>query len=128
MPAGVLCTCIVGGAAELASRRAPSGRPRSSERETRAVRISHKADYGVRAVVALARALGDEPGTPVPRERLSPAESIPGKFLDDFLRSLRNGGIVRRHRDPEGVWTLARRPDRTTVAASSRATGGGQGG
>src|SRR3546814_2238198 len=81
MPPGVLCTCIVGGAAERASRLAPSGRPRSSERETRAVRISHKADYGVRAVVALARALGDEPGTPVTRERLSTAESIPGKFL-----------------------------------------------
>ncbi|HEY9556161.1 MAG TPA: Rrf2 family transcriptional regulator [Acidimicrobiales bacterium] len=80
------------------------------------MRISHKADYGVRAVVALARALGDEPGTPVTRERLSTAESIPGKFLDDILRSLRNGGIVRSHRGPEGGWTLARSPERITVA------------
>jgi Rrf2 family protein len=88
------------------------------------VRITHKADYGVRAVVALARALDENPGSPVTRERLATAESIPGKFLDDILRSLRNNGLVRSHRGPEGGWTLARPATEITVADIIRALEG----
>ena len=80
------------------------------------MRITHKADYGVRAVVALARALQEHPGVPVKRETLATEESIPGKFLDDILRLLRNAGILKSHRGPEGGWTLARRPEDITVA------------
>lgn len=88
------------------------------------MRISHKADYGVRAVVALARALAEQPGSPVTRERLATAESIPGKFLDDILRSLRNAGLVRSHRGPDGGWTLDRGADEITVADIIRALEG----
>ncbi len=84
--------------------------------ETPLVRITHKADYGVRAVVALARALEGRPGIPVKREELATAEQIPGKFLDDILRLLRNGGVLKSHRGPEGGWTLARAPKDITVA------------
>lgn len=80
------------------------------------MRITHKADYGVRAVVALARALQERPGVPVKREVLATAEAIPGKFLDDILRLLRNAGILKSHRGPEGGWTLARPPEDITVA------------
>jgi Rrf2 family protein len=80
------------------------------------VRITHKADYGVRAVVALSRALQEHPGVPVKREVLATEESIPGKFLDDILRLLRNAGILKSHRGPEGGWTLARPPEDITVA------------
>lgn len=80
------------------------------------MRITHKVDYGVRAVVALARALDAEPGVPVKREALATAEQIPGKFLDDILRLLRNGGVLKSHRGPEGGWTLARPPEEITVA------------
>jgi Rrf2 family protein len=80
------------------------------------VRITHKVDYGVRAVVALARALEERPGVPVKRELLSTEEAIPGKFLDDILRLLRNAGVVKSHRGPEGGWTLGRPADEITVA------------
>lgn len=80
------------------------------------MRITHKADYGVRAVVALSRALQEHPGVPVKREVLATEESIPGKFLDDILRLLRNAGILKSHRGPEGGWTLARPPEDITVA------------
>ena len=80
------------------------------------MRITHKVDYGVRALVALARAEGGAPGVPVKREVLATAESIPGKFLDDILRLLRNSGIVRSHRGPEGGWTLGRPASEITVA------------
>jgi Rrf2 family protein len=80
------------------------------------VRITHKVDYAVRACVALTRMLADEPGVPVKRDRLAEAESIPGKFLDDILRQLRNAHLLRSHRGPDGGWTLATPPEDITVA------------
>jgi Rrf2 family protein len=80
------------------------------------VRISHKVDYGVRAMVALARAESVRPGVPTKRELLAADEGIPGKFLDDILRLLRNAGLVRSHRGPEGGWTLGRPAASITVA------------
>jgi Rrf2 family protein len=80
------------------------------------VRISHKVDYGVRAMVALARAEAVRPGVPTKRELLAADEGIPGKFLDDILRLLRNAGLVRSHRGPDGGWTLGRPASAITVA------------
>jgi Rrf2 family protein len=80
------------------------------------VRISHKVDYGVRALVALARAEGHEPGRPVTRDRLATDQAIPAKFLDDILRALRNHGVVRSHRGPDGGWTLGRPSGEISVA------------
>lgn len=80
------------------------------------MRITHKVDYAVRACVALTRMLADVPGVPVKRDRLAEAESIPGKFLDDILRQLRNADLLRSHRGPDGGWTLAKQPEDITVA------------
>ena len=80
------------------------------------MRISHKVDYGVRAMVALARSEATHPGVPTKRELLAREESIPGKFLDDILRLLRNAGLVRSHRGPDGGWTLGRPAKDITVA------------
>lgn len=80
------------------------------------MRITHKVDYGVRALVALARSEAARPGVPVKRELLATEEAIPGKFLDDILRLLRNNEIVRSHRGPDGGWTLARPAKEISVA------------
>ena len=80
------------------------------------MRITHKVDYAVRACVALTRMLAEDPGVPVKRDRLAEAESIPGKFLDDILRQLRNAHLLRSHRGPDGGWTLAVPAEEITVA------------
>ena len=84
------------------------------------MRITHKVDYAVRACTALTRFLEEQPGVPVKRERLAEEEDIPGKFLDDILRQLRNADLLRSYRGPEGGWTLARPPEEITVAAIIR--------
>lgn len=82
----------------------------------RHMRISHKVDYGVRAMVAIARAETLEPDVPVKRETLAETEDIPPGFLNDILRALRLNGLLKSHRGPEGGWTLGRPPRQITVA------------
>lgn len=70
----------------------------------------------MRAIVALARADLATPGAPVKGEVLATAESIPPKFLNDILRSLRAGGLLTSQRGIDGGWAFARRPAEITVA------------
>jgi Rrf2 family protein len=86
--------------------------------------ISHKVDYGIRLMAALASANATEGGTPVPAERLAREQAIPGGSVDDILRTLRNGGLVRSHRGPDGGWTLARSAADITAADVIRAIDG----
>jgi Rrf2 family protein len=80
------------------------------------MRISHKVDYGVRALVALATLDAGHPGVPVTRDTLASHEGIPPAFLDDILRLLRTRDLVRSQRGPEGGWRLARPAGEITVA------------
>jgi Rrf2 family protein len=88
------------------------------------VRVTHKVDYAVRAMTALARHERVAPGTPIKRERLAAEESIPPAFLDDILRSLRNGGVAQSQRGAEGGWRLARPAAEISVGAIIRAVEG----
>jgi Rrf2 family protein len=84
--------------------------------KTGGVRITHRVDYGVRVMVALALAAEEQPGVSVPSETLAAREDIPAKFLDDILRDLRTRGLTRSRRGPEGGWTLGRAAGDITVA------------
>lgn len=88
------------------------------------MRITHKVDYAVRAMTALARHEADAPGRPVKREALAAEQSIPPAFLDDILRSLRNGGLAASQRGAEGGWRLARPAADITVAEIIRVVEG----
>jgi Rrf2 family protein len=80
------------------------------------MRITHKVDYGIRVMTSLA-VLGDEqPGKPISRAFLAERDSIPSGFIDDILRLLRNGSLVRSYRGAEGGWTLARPAKSISVA------------
>ena len=88
------------------------------------MRVTHKVDYAVRAMTALARHDEVAPGTPIKRELLAAEESIPPAFLDDILRSLRNGGLAQSQRGAEGGWKLARPAADISVGAIIRAVEG----
>jgi Rrf2 family protein len=88
------------------------------------VRISHKVVYGVRVTTTLARMGQEAPGKPVSRAVLAATDDLPPGFLDDILRALRNGLILKSHRGGEGGWVLARPPEEITVADVIRALEG----
>ena len=88
------------------------------------MRISHKVVYGVRVTTTLARMGQDAPGKPVSRAVLAATDDLPPGFLDDILRALRNGMVLKSHRGGEGGWVLARPADTITVADVIRALEG----
>ena len=84
------------------------------------MRVSAKVDYAVRAVVELATA----DGGPVKGEQLAEAQGIPLKFLENILIELRQAGIVRSQRGPDGGYWLARSAAEVNVADVIRAVEG----
>jgi len=84
------------------------------------VRVSAKADYAIRAMVELAAAGGG----PLKAERISQAQEIPAKFLENIMADLRNAGLVRSQRGAEGGYWLARPADEIDLAQVIRAVDG----
>ncbi|WP_204043632.1 RrF2 family transcriptional regulator [Acrocarpospora phusangensis] len=68
------------------------------------MRLSARTQYALRAAVELAAA----PGAPVPAERISAAQHIPRRFLDNILLQLRRAGLINSQRGPDGGYWLAR--------------------
>src|SRR3954454_4292811 len=83
------------------------------------MRTTAKADYAVRAAVELAAA-----GDLLTAEQIAQAQEIPLNFLENILRDLRRAGIVESRRGQAGGYTLAWRPDETSVADVIRAVEG----
>jgi Rrf2 family protein len=85
------------------------------------MRVSAKTDYALRAVVELAATEGD---APVKGERLATSQSIPLRFLENILLTLRHAGIVESRRGADGGYRLARPADEITLADVIRAIDG----
>jgi Rrf2 family protein len=88
------------------------------------VRISHKVVYGVRVMTSLAQLASEHPGRPTSSALLAERDDLPSGFLDDILRLLRNGGLVKSQRGGDGGWQLTRPATRITVADVIRAVDG----
>ena len=71
------------------------------------MRLSKKAEYGLRALVAIAR----QPGRPWSIQELAAQERIPIKFLEQILLSLRHAGMLSSKRGVGGGYTLVRAAD-----------------
>jgi Rrf2 family protein len=70
--------------------------------------ISQKAKYALRALVALARAVPDEP---VMISEIAEKQDIPKKFLEQILLDLKHHGIVASRRGKTGGYLLLKRAD-----------------
>jgi Rrf2 family protein len=88
------------------------------------VKISHKVDYGVRAIVSLAAAQAQAPAQPISRDALAAKHGIPAASLEDILRDLAKAGLAKSRRGPVGGWLLDRPADQVTVADVIRALDG----
>ncbi|HEY1118916.1 MAG TPA: Rrf2 family transcriptional regulator, partial [Acidimicrobiales bacterium] len=84
------------------------------------VQVSAKLDYAVRAMLELAAAAPDRRT----RDQVAQSRGIPGKYLEAILGSLRQAGLVRSQRGPEGGYSLAADPGAVTVAEIARAVEG----
>jgi Rrf2 family protein len=71
------------------------------------LRLSKQTEYGLRAVVQLART---GPRQYVQSRDLSQAETLPNKFLEAILLTLRRGGFLESKVGREGGYRLARPP------------------
>ena len=69
------------------------------------MKISKKAEYAIRAVISIARYKQNKP---LQIGEISVSESIPTKFLEQILLSLKNNGILKSKRGANGGYKLAK--------------------
>jgi Rrf2 family cysteine metabolism transcriptional repressor len=82
--------------------------PRFDFHQERGLRLSKRTEYGLRAVVQLARL---EPRTYVQSKDLSSGqEKLPNKFLEAVLLALRRGGFLESKVGSGGGYRLSRHP------------------
>ncbi len=85
------------------------------------MQISAKADYAMRALLALAAC---SPDVLVKGEALASSQNLPRKFLENIMLELRRAGIVTSHRGTDGGYRLARPPAEISLADVMRAVDG----
>lgn len=76
------------------------------------MKVSAKSEYGVRAMVQLARAFGNGP---VPLSQIAERERISLDFLEQLMVALRNKGLVSSVRGVHGGYLLALPPTEISV-------------
>ena len=76
------------------------------------MRVSSRADYGVRALFELARRYGQGP---TQSRDIAARQAIPEAYLHQLLGALNRAGLVRSTRGPLGGHELARDPADVTL-------------
>ena len=75
--------------------------------------ISTRCHYAIKALVRLALSYG---GAPVQSRDIAAFGGIPGKYLEQVMHDLRQGGLVTSTRGKNGGYVLARQPHAITFA------------
>ncbi|NDG75715.1 MAG: Rrf2 family transcriptional regulator [Synechococcaceae bacterium WB8_1B_136] len=91
--------------------------------------FSSKTEYGLVALIELAAVYAS--GGVMQVAEIAARQSIPDRYLEQMLTSLRRGGILRSIRGPKGGYQLARPPAEIVVAdvvACLEGDGGGRDG
>ena len=82
------------------------------EHATRAVKVSSRAEYGMRALVDLALHYGEGY---VQSHDIAARQGLPESYLNQIMTTLRRAGLVSSKRGPAGGHTLSRSPDAITL-------------
>jgi Rrf2 family transcriptional regulator, cysteine metabolism repressor len=86
------------------------------------VRISAKGEYAIKAMLDLA--LHRERGL-IPIQEVAARQSIPQRYLEQVLLSLKRAGLLTSKRGSTGGYHLTKAPEEITVGAVLRAVEGG---
>jgi Rrf2 family protein len=78
----------------------------------RRMRLSRRSEYGLRALVDLVRHNGDGP---LALASLAQRNSLPAKFLEQIMATLKHGGIVRTTLGAHGGYALAADPEAVSI-------------
>lgn len=76
------------------------------------MKVSTRAEYGIRALMDLAQHYGQGP---VQSHDIARRQGLPEPYLNQLLVTLRRAGLVQSKRGPSGGHLLARSPDLVTV-------------
>jgi Rrf2 family cysteine metabolism transcriptional repressor len=76
------------------------------------VRLTTKSEYGLLAMIHLARAEGDEP---VSTREIAEAQAIPARFLEQLIATLRRSDLVVARRGSRGGFALSRPAEKISV-------------
>jgi len=85
------------------------------------MKLSTRSEYGIRVLVALARAHGDRPS---PLAGIARAEKLPHAYLEQLVGDLRRAGLVHATRGQSGGYRLARPADEISLVDAVRALDG----
>lgn len=76
------------------------------------MKVSARAEYGIRALIDLARHYGEGP---VQSHDIARRQGLPEPYLNQLMTALRRAGLVHSKRGPSGGHVLARSPETITV-------------
>ncbi len=76
------------------------------------MKVSMKVDYGLRAMLALAKNYGQ---SVIQSSEIAAQQQIPEPYLEQLLTTLRKAGLLRSRRGPRGGHLLARPPSQITL-------------
>lgn len=76
------------------------------------MKVSTRGEYGMRAMVALARSYGDGP---VALANVAHDSAVPSAYLEQLLGMLRRSGLVASTRGAHGGYALAQPPEEIRV-------------
>ncbi|MCK4413353.1 MAG: Rrf2 family transcriptional regulator [Candidatus Eisenbacteria sp.] len=85
------------------------------------MKLSRKSVYALRVLPHLAQAYG---GPPISVSQLGRAESVPTKYLEQILVTLRKQGLLVSERGKEGGYALRKPPEEITLGDIIRAVDG----
>lgn len=76
------------------------------------MKVSTRAEYGIRALIDLAQHYGEGP---VQSHEIARRQGLPEPYLNQLLTTLRRAGLVQSKRGPSGGHVLARAPEGVTI-------------